>query len=101
MRKDDDLPCPARRQCEAALGRAHVSDLVEQFSQPANLNSQSCSMRFVCDPRAERPRQQYIPRHIVWPRLAKRPDEREENGTAGERHDCSAVSHEMTTRIDN
>ncbi len=39
MRENDDLTCAAGRQCETALGRAHVSDLVEQFSQPAHLNS--------------------------------------------------------------
>jgi hypothetical protein len=56
-------------------------------------------MRFIGEPRSERPRKEQVPRYVSGPRFAQRSCEREQHRTSCERNDHACVTHDMTARV--
>ena len=100
-RQHDDLARAARRQHESQFRRAYACDRPQQPAQPPDLDPQSRAMGFVGVLRAERAREQHIPRHVSGPCLAERARKREQYRTSRERHEHVPLAHEVAAGIDD
>ena len=89
---------PARTRACVAL---HAGQRPQHRAQPADLDAQPRAMRFVGVLRAERARDERVPRHVARPRFGQRAREREQHRTRRERDHRAASTHDVAAGVDD